>query len=288
MTPETFHSLRRFTRTPSGEIAWISQGNGPAAVFVHGFPLNGYQWRRQLDGLSDLRRCLAPDLLGLGHTCIAPGQDVSFRAQARMLGEWLDALGVAEIDLVGNDSGGAVAQIFAARNPRRVRSLVLTNCDVDENSPPPEFMPTANVARSGQLGRLLGMARANPDAARAPTGLGVGFEFPERLTDEVIETYLAPVTASDEHKRAVDRYVASMSPDQTVEIRGELAKLEAPTLIVWALADVFFTKRWADWLAATIPGVRRKVELPTAKLFFPEERADELNALIREHWVASL
>jgi pimeloyl-ACP methyl ester carboxylesterase len=287
MTPEQFHSLRRFTPTPSGEIAWVAQGQGPAAVFLHGFPLNGFQWRYQLTGLADLRRCIAPDLLGLGHTRLATAdQDVSFRAQARMLGEWLDALELAEVDLVANDSGGAVAQIFAAHNPQRVRSLVLTNCDVDENSPPQAFMPTVELARQGQLGELLAVALANPEAARAPTGLGVGFEFPERLSDEVLATYLAPITADGERKRAVDRYVASMSPDQTVEIRERLAKLAAPTLIVWGLADIFFARTWADWLARTVPGVRRVVELEGAKLFFPEERAEPLCALIREHWDA--
>ncbi len=286
MTPAEFHALRKFTRVSSGEIAWVEKGEGPAAVFVHGFPLNGFQWREQLDGLADLRRCLAPDLLGLGYTRIAPDQDLSFTTQAHMLSEWLDAIGVGEVDLVGNDSGGAIAQIFAAQNPRRVRSLMLTNCDVDENSPPPAFMPTVDLARRGGLGDLLGMALTNPEAARQPTGLGVGFQYPERLTDEILATYLGPLCASDERKRAVDHYVAGMTPEHTVAIRADLAKLDAPAPIVWADADIFFEMRWAEWLARTLPNVRELVVLTGAKLFFPEERASELNAQLRKHWAA--
>ncbi len=56
--------------------------------------------------------------MGLGYTEIAPAQDVSFTAQAQMVAEVLDALGIDKIDLVANDSGGAIAQIFAAHHPR--------------------------------------------------------------------------------------------------------------------------------------------------------------------------
>ena len=132
-----FHASRRFTEVKSGRIALFERGEGPAALFVHGVPLNGYHWRHVIDRLRHRRRCIAVDLMGLGYTEIAASQDVSFAAQARMLAEVIDALGLEKVDLIGNDSGGAVAQIFAARNPDRLRSLVLTNCDVHDGWPPP-------------------------------------------------------------------------------------------------------------------------------------------------------
>src|SRR4029453_11021252 len=95
----------------------------------------------QLSALSDVRRCIALDLLAHGDTKIAPDQDVSVTAIAKMLGEFLDALKIDQVDLVGNDSGGGIAQIFAALNPARVRSLALTNCDTHDNWPPEAFKP---------------------------------------------------------------------------------------------------------------------------------------------------
>jgi pimeloyl-ACP methyl ester carboxylesterase len=84
---------------------------------------NRYLWRHQLAGLSDIRRRLAVDLLAHGDTEIGPSQDVSVTANANMLVEVLDGLRIDRVDLIGNDSGGAIAQIFAALNPDRVRTL---------------------------------------------------------------------------------------------------------------------------------------------------------------------
>src|ERR1700732_5387435 len=109
--------------TPSGRVSYASAGSGPAALFVHGVVLNKHLWRHQLAKLSDIRRCIAVDLLAHGDTEIEPDQDVSVTANATMLKEVLDALKIDEVDLVGNDSGGGIAQIFAALHPERVRAL---------------------------------------------------------------------------------------------------------------------------------------------------------------------
>src|SRR5712675_1205453 len=89
--------------TPSGRISYASAGSGPAALFVHGVVLNKHLWRHQLAGLSDVRRCIAVDLLAHGDTEIVPDQDVSVTANAKMLKEVLDALKIDQVDLVGND-----------------------------------------------------------------------------------------------------------------------------------------------------------------------------------------
>ena len=65
--------------------------------------------------------------------------------------------------------------------------------------------------------------------------------------------------------------------------RGQLRTLKAPTLIAWATDDVFFSVKWARWLADTIPGAKPPVLFEGARIFFPEERADPFNAVFRKH-----
>src|SRR5579871_6929383 len=96
--PQTALTVRSI-ETPSGRISYTEAGSGPVALFVHGVLLNKYLWRHQLTELSDIRRCIAVDLLAHGDTEIAAGQDVSVTANAKMLGEFLDALGIGEVDL---------------------------------------------------------------------------------------------------------------------------------------------------------------------------------------------
>src|SRR3979411_971529 len=93
----TTHSVE----THSGPISYASAGSGPVALFVHGVVLNKHLWRRQLAGLSDVRRCIAVDLLAHGDTEIDPKQDVTVTANANMLREVLDALKIAKVDVVG-------------------------------------------------------------------------------------------------------------------------------------------------------------------------------------------
>src|SRR5260221_13792965 len=97
--------------TASGRISYTEQGAGPFALFVHGVLLNGHLWRHQLADLSDIRRCIAVDLLAHGDTEIAPDQEVSVTANAKMLKEFLDALHIDQVDVVVNHSGGGIPQI---------------------------------------------------------------------------------------------------------------------------------------------------------------------------------
>src|SRR5205814_6430556 len=76
-----FHSARKFIATDQGRIAFLDIGEGPAALFLHGFPLNSFQWRGVIPGLSMLRRCIAPDSLALGYTDVAENQSVDPGAQ---------------------------------------------------------------------------------------------------------------------------------------------------------------------------------------------------------------
>jgi pimeloyl-ACP methyl ester carboxylesterase len=179
-TPLTIRSIE----TASGRISYAEAGSGPVALFVHGVVLNKHLWRHQLAGLSDIRRCIAVDLLAHGDTEIAPDQDVSVTANANMLREVIEALQIDQVDLVGNDSGGGIAQIFAALNPDRVRTLTLTNCDTHDNWPPEAFKPFVDMAIAGGLRDTLNGMLADKAIYRSPGALEPAYERAEIVSDE--------------------------------------------------------------------------------------------------------
>src|SRR3984885_9067257 len=279
--------VRRSVQTASGRISYVEQGSGPVALFVHGVLLNSHLWRHQLADLSDIRRSIAVDLLAHGDTEIAPGQDVSVTANAKMLKEFLDALNIDQVDLVGNDSGGGISQIFAALYPERVRSLTLTDCDTHDNWPPEAFKPFLAMAAGGGLRGTLDAMLSAKSVYRSPQRLGPAYEHPELVSDESIEQYLRPFVRSEQRTRDLQRFLAAFDNKHTLAIEDRLEKLTAPTLIVWGTDDIYFDVKWSNWLAEKIPGVRRRVELKGARIFFPEERSEEFNRELRTHWHAS-
>jgi pimeloyl-ACP methyl ester carboxylesterase len=286
----TFNGRRRFAEVGSGRIAYFEMGEGPVALFVHGVPLNGYHWRHVIEKVQHRRRCIAIDLMGLGYTEIAPAQDVSFTAQARMIAEVMDVLGIERIDLVGNDSGGAIAQIFAATWPDRLNSLVLTNCDVHDGWPPPQVLPIMERSRNGTLAEIFRPLIERPDLARERYVRGESvplfrsYADPGILTDEIIGLYLQPLLSSQQRIEAFQRYWLGFDNAQTIAIEPALRRLNAPTLIVWGLEDIFFDKKWAYWLKETIPGAERVIEVPDSRLFFPEDRPDALTGPLLSFW----
>lgn len=283
MTIQSPALATRIAETASGKIAYNEVGAGPVALFVHGVLMNKHLWRHQFAGLGDIRRCIAPDLLAHGDTEINPDQDVSVTANAHMLRELLDALDIDQVDLVGNDSGGGICQIFAALYPERLRTLTLTNCDTHDNWPPEAFKPFVEMTMAGGLKDTLTAMLNDKAVYRSPGALGPAYEDPQSVADEDIETYLRPFLRSPQRTADLQRFVAAFDNRQTVAIEPKLRALKAPTLIAWATDDVFFGVEWAQWLADTIPGAKPPVLFEGARIFFPEERPDAFNAVFRKH-----
>src|SRR6202171_199118 len=207
---------KRSIDTPSGRISYTEAGSGPVALFVHGVVLNKHVWRRQLTGLSDTRRCIAVDLLAHGDTEIDPKQDVTVTANANMLREGLDALESATVDVVGNDSGGGISQIFAALNPDRVRTLTLTNCDTHDNWPPEAFKPFVEMVAAGGLSKTLNAMLSDKAVYRSPDALGIAYERPDSVSDTDIDTYLQPFVRSEQRILDFERFFAAFVTDHTL------------------------------------------------------------------------
>jgi pimeloyl-ACP methyl ester carboxylesterase len=287
MTLNELEAHRRTAATELGEISYLDVGEGPTALFVHGVFTNGLFWRNVLAAVGSQRRCIAVDLPAHGQTRTTESWDLSLGGLARALGALCDAIDGGRVDLVANDTGGAVAQIFAATNPHRLRSFTLTNCDTQGNIPPPDFAPVVDLARQGGLAGAVKSLATDFGLARSEAGFGAGYERPQDLPDEVLQAYLAPFAESDLRASELQRCVAQLEPGPLLAVEPQLKELETPTLLVWGTADPFFDLSWARWLRDTIPGVTEIVEIEGAKLFFPDERAADLVPHLRRHWEAT-
>jgi len=280
-----YHASRYYVSTPFGRIASVERGRGPVALFIHGFPLSGFQWRGALERLAGQRRCIAPDLMGLGYSEVAEEQDLSPRTQADMLVALLDRLAIPAVDLIANDSGGTIAQLLMAQHPRRIQTVILTDCDVHENSPPPQMRNSIQQARDGVYDKKIERHLADRSYARSAQGIGGGaYVDPANFSDEAIEYSLRPLIASSLRRTLLNRYLAAFEPNPLVAIKPLLERCEAPTRMVWGTADPLFPLAWAEWLDRTLPRSRGMRLVDGGRLFWPEEHPDLLTEEARTLW----
>ncbi|HKS55742.1 MAG TPA: alpha/beta fold hydrolase [Steroidobacteraceae bacterium] len=278
-----FHAMRRFADLRFGRIAYVERGTGRAAVFLHGAPLNGFQWRGAIERLSAHRRCIALDFMGLGYSEIPEQQSLAADAQAEMLAAFLDALRIRTVDIVASDSGGAVAQLFVVRHPERVRTLLLTNCDVEPDSPPPKVQPVIEMARAGTLADATAKWLEDKALARSTFGAAV-FHDPGRFADETIEYYVTPLVSTPLRRQQYHAFHLALEPNPLAGIEASLKRSDVPVRIVWGASDDIFAQADADYLDRTFPqsqGIRRVAE---GKLFFQEEYPEVIAEEARRLW----
>jgi haloalkane dehalogenase len=284
MKPAEFHSSRKFAQTPTARVAFMERGAGPAALLLHGFPLCGYQWRDVIDDLAPARRCIVPDLMGLGYTEPVGGADVSFAAQAEMLARLLDALKIDQVDLLGNDSGAGISQVFAATYPERVRTLTLTNCEVNDLWPTPMLEPVFAALESGAATQAL--AAMAKDVALAQMQFASTYENPATLDAESCAVYFTPLAATPDRAECLRGFGDALrNRDQMVALAPRLRESKFPAQVIWGEADTAFdTSASLKWLRENLGGMRRIATVPRAKLFFPEEHPRLVSTLVREFW----
>jgi haloalkane dehalogenase len=281
-----FHAERKYAETNFGRIAYVERGTGDAALFLHGFPLNSFQWRGALERLAAHRRCIAPDFMALGYTEIADGQSVAPDAQVAMLTALLDNLSVPKVDVVASDSGGAVAQLLVARHQERVRTLLLTNCDTEKDSPPPAFLPVIEMSRAGTwVDQSLAAQLADKKLLRSAEGIGaLCYDDPAHPTDEAIDYYFGPLVSAPRRKELVHRYAIALERNPLTGIEPLLKRSTVPTRIVWGTADTIFSSKSPDYLDHLFGNSRGVRRLAGRKLFFPEELPDIIAEEARRLW----
>jgi len=146
-------------------------------------------------------------------------------------------------------------------------------------------MIAAAQSRNGALADNFATIVANPALIRAEAGLAsMVFERPADITDEMAKIFLEPLVRTPERKAALNRYVGLQDHDQLTRIETDLRNLKIPCLILWGTSDIFFGTKWAYWLEDALPNARPVIEFEGAMLFFPFERAEQVNTEIKKFW----
>ncbi len=269
--------MRRSVSLRQGTIAYSEQGSGEPIVFVHGLLVDGRLWRKVIPPLAESHRCIAPDWpLGAHHTPLSPGAERSPRGVAHLIADFLEELKLERVTIVANDTGGAISQILASERPERIGALVLTNCDCLENFLPPVFRPLQWLAHLPGAYALIAQLTRSARLRRSPLGFGMLTKHP--IDDELMASWTAPM-----RERAVRsdvlRTLKAISSRDTLAAAAALGERPLPTLLAWAPEDRIFTLRFAERLAAMIPGARLE-QIPGSRAFVPEDQPERLAELI--------
>lgn len=284
---ERLDKHRGQVQTGSGPASYVDTGGpGRPVLFVHGVGTSSYLWRNVIGQLDGARRCVAFDLPLHGYTPAAADQDFTLPGLARFIADCCDALELTDFDMVANDTGGAITQVFAAAHPERLHTLTLTNCEAHDNVPPKALLPAVLLARMGLFARLAPRLMPHDNPRTAKRMYGRTYQDIANLPEDIARVWLEAQTGTAEAARQSQRLLASMHARDLLAAEPALRRLQVPTLIVWGTDDLFFRRKWAYWLRDTIPGATEVIEIDKGRLFFPDERAAELTAALRRHWDA--
>jgi pimeloyl-ACP methyl ester carboxylesterase len=238
-----------------GPVRYSESGAGQPVVFLHGYLMGAGLWDPVVRLLEGEFRCLVPELpFGAHPVPLRPDADLTAAGLGRLVADFLDALDLSDVMLVGNDSGAAIAQVVAARHAGRLGGLVLATGDAFDNFPPKPFRPLIAAARTGSLTPVIALLKA-----RAPRSLPTAYGWLTHgdLPHDLIDQWVAAYFADKGVRRDLRRLTAAMGDDAFMnQIAAELAGFTRPALMAWAADDKFFPAEHAQRLAAILPDAR--------------------------------
>jgi pimeloyl-ACP methyl ester carboxylesterase len=263
---------------PQGMIRYRERGNGEPIVFVHGLLVNGDLWRKVVPSLAKDYRCITPDWpLGSHDVPMKPEADLTTGGVARLIADFIAAIDLENVTLVGNDSGGALSQIVVTEHPDRIARLVLTPCDAFDVFPPGMFKYLSLVARiPGGVWELAQTMRLRP-LRRLPIAFGWLVKKP--LEREISDSYVGPVIANGGIRRDAANFIKGIQPERLLAASGKLKTFDRPVLVAWAGDDRFFKLDLGKRLAAEFPKARFEV-VEDSRTFVPEDQPERLVELI--------
>jgi pimeloyl-ACP methyl ester carboxylesterase len=251
-------------------------GDGRPVVFIHGYAMGSSLWcpltgRLAAHGLL----CIAPTWpLGAHTEAMHESADLTMEGQAAIVAELLHRLDLEDVVLVGNDTGGAIAQIVATSAPDRLGALVLTSCDAFENFPPPILKPLIAAAKVPLVFR----AALQPLRTRIGRGRAYGM-LAHADIEHLAAEWIKPALSDDGVLNDLRRFTASLNQQTTVKAGARLPEFEKPALIAWSTDDELFPAEDGCRLADALPNSWFET-IDGARTFSMIDQPDRLAELI--------
>ena len=274
----TYRATRpRFVDVGTAEIAYRTFGDGPPVVFLHGWPLSGFTYRKLVPRLAERFTCVVVDLPGAGDTRWREDNDFMFEGQAANLARFLERLGLGLVDVVAHDTGGTIARALALRAGERVGKLALIGTEIPGHRPPwiPLFQRLAALPGTMASFRLL--MRLEP-FVRSSMGFGNCFLDRSLLGGEFADAFVRPLVESPARLDGQLRYLRGIDwalVDALAERHREIA---SPVLLIWGAEDRIFPVDRARSMVPQLRDCRGFHAIPGARLFVHEERPAEVAA----------
>ncbi|MDQ2982773.1 MAG: alpha/beta hydrolase [Actinomycetota bacterium] len=261
-----------------GRLRYFEAGAGAPIVFVHGLVVNANLWRKVVARVSGEARCIVLELpLGAHQLPMPEGTDLTPHGLADLIADAIEALGLADVTLVGNDTGGALCQVVVTRRPERIGRLFLTSCDYRENLPPTMFKYLKVL---GAVPRLMKLMMA-PMRLRAPRRLpfAYGWLAKKPIDRKAEDSYVFPVFTVRGIDRDIKGFTRGLDNRYSIEAADRLRDFDKPALIAWSRDDRFFDPRDAERLARDLPNAR--VEwIEDAYTYSPEDQPERVAELL--------
>ena len=278
------HDLDRAELT-QGTITYRVAGPGdsakPPVVFVHGLLVDSQLWTSVADDLAARGiRSYAPNWPTGSHPVpMNADADLSPRGVARIIIDFLAALGLDDVTLVGNDTGGAICQYVIDTDHSRIGRLVLTNCDAFDLFPPKEFQSLVKVGRHATLIKPM-LTALKPTAIRHNKN-AYGGTFAGDPDPKVTRSWIQPGLINGGVRRDTAKLISTMDPADLLDVSTRLSSFTKPVRLVWGDADEFFPVSFAERLAGAFPHATLTL-VPGGRTFVSMEFPDQVADVIAE------
>ena len=271
---------RKEVQLPQGTVDYRERGTGEPIVFVHGALVNADLWRKVVPELAKDFRCIAPDLPLGSHTRALPADaDLSPTGAAKLIADFIAALDLDNVTLVGNDTGGALCQLVVTRHPERIGRLVLTNCDAYDKFPPSIFKALFWAARIP--GFVAAMGQPMRIAAMRNSPLAYGWLSKRGIPAEITDGYVRPGLRDAGIRRDTTKLLKGVSPRYTQEAAQRFKEFDKPVLVAWGTEKDFFPTEYGERLARDFPDGRFE-RIDDSYTFVAEDQPERLAKLIGE------
>ncbi len=254
-------------------------GSGPVVVLLHGLAMDGSVWRYVVRELRADHRCVVPTMpLGSHRRPMREDADLSPHGIAKLQAEFLEALDLREVTLVGNDSG--IFQLTAGCYPERIARLVLTPCEAFENFPPGLPGRTAEVGIKMPGGTFL-LAQTLRVHALRRLPFTFGWMAKRPISHEIFDAWLRPLQTQRGVRRDLSKFVHTLDHGDMLAAAERLRRFDRPALVVWAAEDRVMPPEHGRRFAELLPQ-GRLIEIADSYTLIPEDQPGELARAIRQ------